>query len=228
MSNEKLKTAENSPTQLKKLTKTEQLSQAEAIKLINQVKQSEPVITTDLQTIAKQTNGEMVGLEYRFKSKESLTRKINDSTARQTTILMRNGMSQKEAFSTAISKQTNKINDALRYTISFPTGKYRAGYEATLNSLQQKGYKIERIWDTWLDAGTSKDSGYRGINATVVGQNGQKFELQFHTPESFKMKMGTHELYEEKRLNKTSLERKNEITEIMIEMTKTIPTPPDE
>lgn len=143
--NEKLKAAENNPTQPKRLSKTEQLSQAEAVKLISQVKQSEPVITTDLQTIAKQTNGEMVGLEHRFKSEESLTRKINDSAVRQTTILMRNGMSQKEAFSTAISKQPNKINDALRYTISFPTGKYRAGYEPTLNSLQQKGYKIERI-----------------------------------------------------------------------------------
>jgi hypothetical protein len=203
------------------------IAQKEAVKLLEQAKKSEPQFTFDLQNLAKQTNGEMIGLEYRFKSEESLTRKLNDSTARQMTILMRKGMSQKEAFSTAIRNQTNKINDALRYTISFPTENYRSGYEKTIKSLQQQGYKIERIWDAWLDAGKPEDSGYRGINATIVGKNGQKFELQFHTPESFEMKMKTHELYEEKRLNTTSLERKTEITKMMKEITKSIPTPPN-
>jgi hypothetical protein len=206
---------------------TQIIVRQEAVKLLEQAKKSEPQFTSDLLNLAKKTNGEMIGLEYRFKSEESLTRKLNDSAARQTTILVRKGLSSKEAFSTAISSQTNKINDALRYTISFPTENYRIGYEKTINSLKQKGYKIERVWDAWLDAGRPEDSGYRGINATIVGKNGQKFELQFHTPESFEMKMKTHELYEEKRLNTTSLERKTEITKIMKELIKTIPIPPN-
>jgi hypothetical protein len=206
---------------------TQIIVRQEAVKLLEQAKKSEPQFISDLLNLAKKTNGEMIGLEYRFKSEESLTRKLNDSAARQTTILVRKGLSSKEAFSTAISSQTNKINDALRYTISFPTENYRIGYEKTINSLKQKGYKIERVWDAWLDAGRPEDSGYRGINATIVGKNGQKFELQFHTPESFEMKMKTHELYEEKRLNTTSLERKTEITKIMKELIKTIPIPPN-
>ncbi len=167
----------------------------------------------------------MIRLDYRFKSEESLTRKINDSATRETTILMRKVVNQKDAFSTAINKQTNKINDSLRYTISFSAEKYKAEFQSTLNSLQEKGYKIEGTWNAWFDAGTSRDSGYRGINVTIISPGGQKFELQFHTPESFKMKMETHELYEEKRLNTTSFERKNEITNIMIEKAKTVPIP---
>jgi hypothetical protein len=223
--NEKLNAAENNSTQPRRLSETEQLSQTEAVKIINQVKRSEPAVSKDLQTVAKQTGGEMVGFEYRFKSEESLTRKINDSTARETTILLRKGIEQKDAFSTALNKQTNKINDALRYTISFTAENYKAGYETTINSLREKGYKIDGAWNAWLDAGTSRDSGYRGINVTVISPSGQKFELQFHTPESFKMKMETHELYEEKRLNTTSFERKNEITKIMVEKAKTVPIP---
>ncbi len=223
--NEKLKSAEIKPTQTRNLTQTEQVAQKEAIKLIEQAKRSEPKVTQDLQILAKQRNGEMIRLDYRFKSEESLTRKINDSATRETTILMRKVVNQKDAFSTAINKQTNKINDSLRYTISFSAEKYKAEFQSTLNSLQEKGYKIEGTWNAWFDAGTSRDSGYRGINVTIISPGGQKFELQFHTPESFKMKMETHELYEEKRLNTTSFERKNEITNIMIEKAKTVPIP---
>jgi len=66
----------------KEQIKTEQIAQQEAVKLIEQAKKSEPKTTQDLQAIAKQTNGEMVGLDYRFKSEESLTRKINDQSNR--------------------------------------------------------------------------------------------------------------------------------------------------
>ena len=50
---------------------------------------------------------------------------------------------------------------------------------------------------TW----TVKQSDYKGINVVLESPDKQKFELQFHTPESFKLKDGElHELYEKWRV----------------------------
>ena len=46
-----------------------------------------------------------------------------------------------------------------------------------------------------------KNNPYNGINTTVQASNGQKFEVQYHTDESFEIKNEKmHELYEEQRL----------------------------
>jgi hypothetical protein len=63
----------------------------------------------------------------------------------------------------------------------------------------------------WSLKGTKDDSGYRGINATFIAPNGQKFEVQFHTQESFKFKNDNHHLYEETRKPNISETRKQEI-----------------
>ena len=48
----------------------------------------------------------------------------------------------------------------------------------------------------WLD----KNNPYNGVNTVVKAPNGQKFELQYHTPESFNVKNGEmHKLYEKHR-----------------------------
>jgi hypothetical protein len=69
------------------------------------------------------------------------------------------------------------------------------------------------------------DKGYRGINAVIISSRKQKFELQFHTEESFQLKMKTHNLYKERILTEISEERKAEISKIMLESAKEVFVP---
>lgn len=223
--NEKLKSGESKPTEARNLTFTERAAQTESIRLIEQARRSEPQVTGDLQSLAKQTGGEMVGLDYRFKSEESLTRKINDRSSRVERALIKQGKTPAEASRIAVDDTLSKINDSLRYTMSFTKEKYYSAYKETLAMLEKQGYKIVEANDFWKKAGTSSDFGYRGINTTLISPSGQKFELQFHTPESFKLKMQTHILYEEARLPSTSTKRVKELRQVQIEMANKILIP---
>jgi hypothetical protein len=217
--NEKLDNVSNS------LKNAQTIAQKEAVKLIKQANDTEPKIMNDLKDVSKQMNGEMIGLEYRFKSEESLTRKINDRSNRVERALIKQGKTPAEAKEIALKETVSGINDALRYTMSFPKEKYYSSYAKTIETLKKQRYKVEAVADFWSKAGTRFDTGYRGINTTLISPNGQKFELQFHTPESFKLKMDTHSLYEEARIPTTSKARKDEIRKVQIEMAGKIPVP---
>ena len=205
------------------------IAQKEAVKLIKQANDTEPAmfqyIMNDLKDVSKQTNGEMIGLEYRFKSEESLTRKITDRSNRVEKALIKQGKTPAEAKQVALTETVTGVNDALRYTMSFPKEKYYSSYEKTIEILEKQGYKVEAVANFWSKSGTRFDTGYRGINTTLLSPTGQKFELQFHTPESFKLKMDTHSLYEEARIPTTLKARKDEIRKVQIEMADKIPVP---
>lgn len=113
----------------------------------------------------------------------------------------------------------------MRYTITFSPEKYVEGYYSTLKAFENQGYKLEKQNNSWLDKGTKDDTGYRGINTTFIAPNGQKFELQFHTPESFKFKNDNHYLYEEARRPNTSEERKREMKQLNIKLAEPLITP---
>jgi hypothetical protein len=109
----------------------------------------------------------MIGLNYRLKSQDSLQRKLRDG------------------------EHPSNINDALRYTMSFPPGKLAAGATHTIAEMEKMGYTKEVVKNTF-----EPDSVYMGINCTF-SKGGQRFELQFHTPESFHVKdVQNHKLYE--------------------------------
>lgn len=140
----------------------------------------EPQITELLQSLAARFNGRMVGLEFRFKSEESLTRKLSDA-------VVKTGQLPSEV--------AESIKDVLRYTTVFPDDAYAAGVRATRAELIAQGYREVKFKSTWNDVG------YKGINAVYETREGFKFELQFHTTASHNAKeVGTHALYERQRL----------------------------
>ena len=208
-------------------TKIEQKAAQYANALLEQATQYEPNITEDLQKIAAEVAAEMVGLEHKFKSEESLTRKISDEAAKSARSLIDLGYSIDEAVKKSTMRQAERNNDALRYTFVFPLEKYVFGFRQTVEKLRQTGYEIpeNKIWNAWKNIGTLFDKGYRGINATVFSSQGQVFELQFHTRASFEFKTETHLLYEESRQNRASHERKIEIAEIIIGLAAKVKTP---
>jgi hypothetical protein len=168
--------------------------------LLDEAKQNEPVITELLKAIAQTANGEMVGLENKLKNERNLAEKLRNYAKK---------------WNHSIAEEAVRNNDALRYTMIFPADKCRNGYKKVLQELEGKGYKIKKIWNAWALEGNAADSGYRGINVTLISSQSQIFELQFHTAESFHVKTETHPLYEERRNPKTSRRRDAEILEIM-------------
>jgi len=181
-----------------------------ADKLLAEAKANEPKITTDLRRIAALSGAKMIGLEDRFKSKESLVRKLQDK-ADYTKI--------------PIEKLAKRNNDTLRYTYLFSENDYVQRLAPIQAYFEKEDYQIVKIFNAWELAGTAADTGYRGINMTIISSQKQKFELQLHTMKSFKLKNETHGLYEEFRNPQTSEARKIEITDIILTKVRQLKRP---
>jgi hypothetical protein len=150
--------------------------QTQAHRLLKKAQNAEPRISRDVQDLSKRTGGSLMGFEYRIKSESSMERKIRDDG------------------------NADKINDALRYTIEYSPDTIAAETNDVMHQLEKDGY-------VKLTVKNSFESGlqYKGIN-TIFEKDGQKFELQFHTPESYEVKSHeNHVLYEVNR----ELYRKN-------------------
>jgi hypothetical protein len=114
-----------------------------------------------------------------------------------------------------------EIKDILRFT-------YTAGpnelTEKTMQSIAEHGkygYNTIEIKNTW-----KPNSPYKGVNTIVQAPNGQKFELQYHTPESFKLKNGRlHTLYEKARKLDRDSEEYIKLNDEMIELSSKLTSP---
>ncbi|WP_010183063.1 phage head morphogenesis protein, SPP1 gp7 family [Aquimarina agarilytica] len=159
----------------------------EAKRLINEASKEVNIVKSDLIHLASITEGEVQGLEYALKTEESLVRKMYDRTLSKDIEIL--------GLENAISKTSLRMNDVMRFTITFNPNKYVDGYFEVLNTLKSKGYKkIEGVsYNAWFQG----DGSYRGLNTTFETPSGQQFEFQFHTDETFKLKKSdNHELYE--------------------------------
>lgn len=181
-----------------------------AKQLLEKAKQNEPIITQDLLKIASLINIKIVGLENRFKSEDSLVRKLSD-------YVMEKGL--------PIKVVAKRNNDVLRYTYLLSENDYGTEFESLQKYLELAGYRISKIFNAWSLAETEADIGYRGLNLTVISSLKQRFELQLHTVESFVLKTETHSFYEEFRSPQTPRHRKTEIVEMMIKKASQLKKP---
>nr|DAT68722.1 MAG TPA: minor capsid protein [Bacteriophage sp.] len=179
---------------------------AEADGLLEWAAAIEPVITGDLQRMAAAVQARMAGLDYRFKGRESLIRKIESKTWRR---------------DVTPARAAANITDVLRYTVLLDSESFVSQYWQLQEQLAASGYQTNKVSNTWR-----KNAVYKGINTTII-KNGQVFELQFHTEQSFNLKNNElHKLYEEAREISTSTERRAELQRQMVELSRQIPTPP--
>ncbi len=194
------------------MIKSYRTAQFLAQKLLAEAEENEPRITAELQNVAQKVSAEMVGLENKFKTEDSLIRKLIDAV---------NGNFEK------LPRKAQIINDVLRYTFVLPIDFYAERFHKTIERLTELGYQIpkNRIWNAWQTIGERFDKGYRGINITVISSQKQKFELQFHTEESFRLKTETHFLYEELRQKRISEERETELIEERRKAAKSLERP---
>ncbi|MBQ4262966.1 MAG: hypothetical protein IJB83_01820, partial [Bacilli bacterium] len=149
-----------------------------ATKLRSHAESIEPKITLDLMALCKKyQSAELVGLDHKFKGIERLTGKIiND---------IKNFGS--------VENSANNIGDSLRYTVRIDDKNYVRYVSSYLHNLEKQGYKVINFRNTWANSNAT----YKGINTSIKTPDGDIFELQFHTPDSYNTKeFLNHKYYE--------------------------------
>ncbi len=207
--------------------KLEQKSAQYAKSLRTKASKNEPQITENLQSIAAEVAAEIVGLEHRFKTEQSLTEKLVGKVRADLSNLLSAGFSEDEAIEKSLDLRAKQNNDALRYTFLISAERYVFAFKKTVHFLVELNYKIpeRRIWNAWKNVGTVFDNGYRGINITIISSQYLKFELQFHTKTSFDLKTKTHKLYKQMKSNAVSSQKKEEIKAELVKMAKEVKIP---
>lgn len=184
---------------------------------VNKIRQYEPIvdnIANDLLSSTTAQGGLMIGLDFRLKRPESLSRKIQSEV-----------LEAKEKGETITFKEAvDRMGDVARFTSVFDPENFQENADKVLRDLQAKGYEIVKF-KNFFQPGAS----YKGLNTNLRDKNGNMFELQFHTPESMKIKEGydidvknkkatvdkaafqSHDVYETTRVLEDKI-RKNEAT----------------
>lgn len=178
-------------------------AQSKGMSYYNAALRNEPAITNHIKDMAKELDLEVSGIEYRIKEKDSYLRKIRSKYD-------------------PVGNEY-EIKDIIRYTYTGDSTKIASKTLGSIELNQNMGYNTIEVKNSWID----KMNPYNGINTTIQAPNGQKFELQYHTPESFTLKNGKmHDLYEKQRLIKDETSKEYiQLTEEMFELSDTLTVP---
>jgi hypothetical protein len=178
--------------------------------VIASVRAAEAAISEHMRE-AERDNGcgsRLAGWEYRRKGEDRLKEKIAERIEHEP------GRMPEESMRT--------INDAIRYTFSSDPATYRDSYWSVKGLLEGLGYTMIYSKNHWRD-----DPEYKGINSRWTTPEGQRFELQFHTPESLHAKQEiTHPSYERIRNPQTSDHERGELAALHREVCSYMGVPP--
>ena len=148
----------------------------------------------------------LAGLEHRLKGEDRLAEKIESDMTKW-------GVTAEQAFS--------NIKDAIRYTLEYPDDRYTNGVLMDCQRIEDAGFKLAERRNSW------DGDQYKGINSRWrVPENGQLFEVQFHTRASFEAKQQTHAAYERLRTLPEDHEDIHRLREYQREITAKVPVPP--
>jgi hypothetical protein len=174
--------------QLPALSTSEYSVADHADELMEKAVEAESWITPALTHLAELQQGEMLGLEFRLKSRDSTIRKIETRMAER-------GYD---------NPRDVPIRDTLRYTMQFgdsPGGHHNLSVAYVLATMEGLGHTVIAVKNYW-----PRGDDYSGINTILQAPNGLAWEFQFHTPKSFELKMSSHKVYEQVREPGVSIE----------------------
>ncbi|CBJ40587.1 Type III effector protein (Skwp3) (plasmid) [Ralstonia solanacearum CMR15] len=158
---------------------------AELVNRLHQAaKAMEPKITPVLRELLERVQGHLHGdgLELHrhvFKKPASTHRKIE-------ALRHRHGLPPEQAAA--------RVRDALRYEVVLQHEGFVASVQWVSRQLQSQGLEVMRINNAFATANTT----YAGLNMNLRS-GPHHFEIQFHTPDSLRIKQKTHRLYEKLR-----------------------------
>jgi len=181
---------------------------AETIDAISRARKAEPAISADMQTAEREnaSGGWLEGFDHRLKGDDRLKEKVAEYL----------GAEPRKTAQEAL----REIPDAIRYTFCFQPETYARGYYDMKARLESYGHEMYLSRNSWGNLE------YKGINTRWVTQEGQRFEVQFHTPESFHAKQNiTHGSYERIRNPLTSDGERLELRNFQREVSAAIRLP---
>jgi hypothetical protein len=161
--------------------------QAETADAVGQVRKAEPGLSADAQAFMQENDhgGWLAGFEHRLKGEDRLEEKITEKL-------------EAEPRMTA-AEALREVADAIRYTYCFQPENYTRGYWDIKERFESRGYEMYYSKNWWTNPE------YKGINTRWMTQDGERFEVQFHTPDSFHAKhFVTHDAYKRIRDPATS------------------------
>lgn len=177
-----------------------------AIEVLRHASEAESQTTSTLIDAVSRHGGEMTGLQYRLKTQESLERKIHDKSIAK-------GITPEE--------YGGKVADSLRYTALFEPKNYVRAAQDTLSSLEAEGHAVVSVENSW-----ETGDGYSGVNVELQAPNGLRWELQFHTPDSIRVKEESHKIYDIVRDNMVEFERREREYQRMVRLWDDVEQPP--
>jgi hypothetical protein len=174
------------------------------------VRRKEEALTKQMGQAERENacGGWLAGLEFCLKGEDRLKEKVAE-------------LLETSAQGTTPEPIVRDIPDAIRYTFCFEPSKYSDGYWDIKQRLETNEFRMTYSKNHWRD-----DPEYKGINTRWVTAEGQRFEVQFHTSESFHAKQQvTHRAYERSRNPLTSDDERGELEAFQREVCSSIPAP---
>jgi len=173
---------------------------------MERIRTVEKKVTASLQEIKEETpDCDLAGLENRLKGEERFKEKVFGELRAKP--------------ERSIAEITERMPDAIRYTFQLDSERYVAGYWNLHQRLEAGGSEFlmsRNFWD-------SPD--YKGVNTRWLGSDGQVFEVQFHTPESYQAKQLTHTAYERLRTSTGPGAERPELESFQQDVSARIPIP---
>jgi len=160
------------------------------------VRKAEQGLSADAQAIEQENKngGWLEGFQFRLKGEDRLREKTAE------------GLSTASPDATP-NQVLRLIPDAIRYTFCFQPENYTRGYYDVKERYESRGHEMFYAQNWWTHPE------YKGINTRWVTPEGQRFEVQFHTAESFHAKhYVTHLAYE--RIRDTARTSRAELREL--------------
>lgn len=127
-------------------------------------------ITKSLKEFVSKNNAELYGIEFRVKSPKSIYEKLHDR-----------------------NYPLEKLADVIRYSLILDPKTYVEDIKKIVELLEEAGWKTYCLENYWK----VKKIPYNAVNSNLVNNSGIRAELQYHTKDSFRVKMSKedHDLY---------------------------------
>lgn len=189
-------------------------ARAAAARVYSEAARDQGAVTALLRDLEGQGLGNLQGLDYRLKADMDRTiEKILGDLGRGDSLT-----------------QAERVKDALRFTFVSEPESYWSSVQTISEALERAGYRAIKWGDNWATA-LSKD-----LNSAWLSPQGGRFELQFHTPESWYRKTiagpdglpPSHKVYETFRDLEAGDARRAELERVLRQIWADVEPPPGE
>lgn len=155
---------------------------------------------------AEGAEGHLAGLEHWLKGEDRLKEKIAANL---------------RAPDLTVTQALAMVPDAVRFTFIYNQERYAGGVLDDIQRLKAEGFEPIKLKKSWTD------DQYKGINSQWRSPgSGLRFEVQFHTPESYEAKQLTHWAYERLRGSQATLAERQELEAYQRRVNTLIAAPP--